>query len=67
MSKQEELSQTCTTDLRKEGPLLTQPFLVDIASDAIKGERWRLGTKEYYTAGTLDVRNASTQGIGWGL
>ena len=32
--------------------------VVDIARDAIEGERWRFDTKEYCEVVTLDVRNA---------
>ena len=32
--------------------------MVDIARDAMEGERWRLGTKEYCAVVILDVRNA---------
>lgn len=32
--------------------------VVDIATEAIEGERWRYGTKEYCAVVTLDVKNA---------
>ena len=39
--------------------------VVDIARDAIEGERWRFGTKEYCAVVTLDVRNAFNS-ANWG-
>ena len=39
--------------------------MVDIARDAIEGERWRFGTKEYCAVVTLDVRNAFNS-ANWG-
>lgn len=33
-------------------------MVVDIAAEAIQGERWRFGTKEYCAVVTLDIKNA---------
>ena len=38
--------------------MYTITSVVDIARDAIEGERWRFGTMEYCEVVTLEVRNA---------